>query len=332
MASDKVGFSPDGRYVWSIGHDPTTPFHVGDARRWEISTGGYAGQAVGGPDAAISASGEIVLNGGADKGWVQRIDSETPLAQWPGWSIAHAISPDGQLAATMDREADGHSYDLVVRSLPEGVEKFRTRQSHDVPSAGFSPDGHHLVTNEQNGTEVRVWDTSTHQTVWHEGSLGGGGNILRFSSDGSRFLRWSTESELDVARIYQTRTGRMFTLIRAGGNFVAAEISPDGRFVLFSDAKHPGSLRMWDVEGDKEISDFKLDAQTVTSVAVSPDSGHALIGLEDGSLRLLALPGGSEIHRFTGHTGKVTAIAFSADGKLAASGSADLTVRVRGLP
>lgn len=123
----------------------------------------------------------------------------------------------------------------------------------------------------------------------------------------------------------------MLALISAERNLTIAAISPDGRFVLFVDAKHPGILRRWDIDSNTELKGF-TQAAPVTATAISSDSRRVLVGCEDGTLHLLALPSGSEICKLAGHTGKVTAIAFSADGRMAASGSEDKTVRVWKLP
>ncbi len=324
---DRVGFSPDGRFVWSVGHREV--MLDGEARRWEVSTGGPVGQT--GSRTAISPASDIVVIQYAGGGLAQRIDATTPLFKFPSEPVPLAVSPDDRLMANGELQADLHTH-VVIRTLPDGKEWYKA-ESINPQSAKFSPDSRYLAIDDHDGGLLRVCDMTTRLELWHEQYTKYGSSVLTFNGDGSRILRLDTDMTAKaVTRVYQAATGRILTLIHPGSGIVAAALSPNGRFVVFAMADHPQVLRMWDVDGDQESTAFTPATTPVSCVCVSPDNSRALVGCEDGSLHLLSLPGGSEIFKLTGHANKVTAIAFSADGRMAASGSDDKTVRVWGLP
>ncbi len=330
-AVSDVGFSPDGRFVWATGHEPRTGYGS-EARRWEVSTGANGGQNLAQAQAVVSPAGDLVLGGRLEGGIAQGFDAPGPLCEWQGHSTPFAISSDDRLMVSGEQGGDGH-LQLIVRSLPAGERSFVVDPSNDPRAAAFTPDGRYLIFDDHYGWEVRVWDMAAHRELWKDEFQISGGVVFGFSADGSKFLRWSTgEGDRDVARVYGTATGRIWALIQPGGEFTAAAIAPNGRFVLFAAANRRESPRMWDIESDHEVTAFTPRLPPVSTLAICPDSTRALAGCEDGTLCLLALPGGSEIGRMSRHQGKVTAIAFSSSGRLAASGSEDKTVRVWQLP
>src|SRR5205823_2638246 len=82
------------------------------------------------------------------------------------------------------------------------------------------------------------------------------------------------------------------------------------------------TVRLWDLEGGRELLRFDGHKDKIWAVAYSPDERHALSGSMDNTVRLWDLRTGREVRRFVGHTGVVKSLAFSPDGKRALSGSA----------
>jgi WD40 repeat protein/mono/diheme cytochrome c family protein len=106
------------------------------------------------------------------------------------------------------------------------------------------------------------------------------------------------------------------------GNGVA--FSPDGRRALIASADR--SVRLWDVEAERDLRRFIGHTASVWSVAFSADGSRALSGGADTTVRLWDVETGRELRRLDGHSGLVTCVAFSPDGRKALSGGYDHAV------
>lgn len=100
--------------------------------------------------------------------------------------------------------------------------------------------------------------------------------------------------------------------------------SPDGRRALVAAADR--SVRLWDVEGRRDLKFLVGHTGSVWAVAFSPDGQRGISGGIDGTVRVWDLFTGNEQLRLDGHTSLVTGVAFSADGTKAISGGYDGSV------
>jgi mono/diheme cytochrome c family protein len=101
----------------------------------------------------------------------------------------------------------------------------------------------------------------------------------------------------------------------------AAAFSPDGRSAAF--AANDRSVRLWDVEGNRELRRLVGHTASVWCVAFSADGKQLLSGGKDGTVRLWDVESGTELRRMEGHDDLVVSVAFAPDGKRALSGGLD---------
>jgi WD40 repeat protein len=99
--------------------------------------------------------------------------------------------------------------------------------------------------------------------------------------------------------------------------------SADGRRALI--ASPDRSVRLWDVEAERDLRRFIGHTASVWSVVFSADDSRALSGSADTTVRLWDVETGRELRRLEGHSGLVTCVAFAPDGRRALSGGYDHT-------
>jgi WD40 repeat protein/mono/diheme cytochrome c family protein len=124
-----------------------------------------------------------------------------------------------------------------------------------------------------------------------------------------------------VAQSLPDNTGEIDPLEGISRQANSVVFAPDGRHALFASADK--TVRLWDVEGGRDIRRFIGHTASVWAVAFAPDARLALSGSADRSVRLWDVASGRELARLEGHDAVVTCVAFSPDGRLALSGGYD---------
>jgi WD40 repeat protein len=104
----------------------------------------------------------------------------------------------------------------------------------------------------------------------------------------------------------------------------AMAFSPDHTLAAFASADR--SVRIYEVEGQRDLRRCVGHTASVWCVAFSPDGTRLLSGGKDGSVRLWDVATGRELKKLDGHADLVSAIAFSPDGKRALSAGYDQEV------
>jgi eukaryotic-like serine/threonine-protein kinase len=121
---------------------------------------------------------------------------------------------------------------------------------------------------------------------------------------------------------------RRFELGEDNAGVRCVAFSPDNRHALSGSLD--GTVRLWDLEGGKEVKRLKGHTAEIQSVMFSADGRQAISSswVPDNTVRLWNLESGTEIKRFKGHTGGVPSAVFSPDGRYVLSGSTDTTLRL----
>ena len=353
-----VAFSPDGSKVLTGSYDNT-------AKLWNASTGAVIRTFTGHKDyissVAFSPDGTKVLTGSYDytaKLWNAATgDVSRTLEGHTGGITAVAFSPGGAkaLTASGDWQPEGGDCTAKLWNLDTG-DKIRTFAGHkEILSVAFSPDSTKVLTG--GGDKIsNLWNAATGELVntfpGHTGDI----TAVAFSPDGSKVL---TGSKDQTAKLWAADTGKVIrTFTGYTSRITSLAFSPDGSKVLvgdddgksiLSDAATGEQIRtffgkyitfspdgtkvltgtqVWNAVTGEKISTFTGSAESINSVAFSPDSKIALMGCIDGKAKLWNAATGEPIRTFIGHTGAISSVAFSPDGTKVLTGGQDYTAKL----
>jgi len=78
-------------------------------------------------------------------------------------------------------------------------------------------------------------------------------------------------------------------------------------------------IQFWDVESGRELRNWVGHADTVNSLAFSPDGRLLATASSDLTIKIWIVATGQELQTLTGHTGGIDGLAFSPDGETLAS-------------
>jgi hypothetical protein len=146
--------------------------------------------------------------------------------------------------------------------------------------------------------------------------------IVQAFADLLRELRLGTPFQAGaVGQILPDNTGEVDPLEAQSFPANAAAVSPDGRWAAFASADK--TVRLWDVESNREVRRCIGHTASLWCVAFSPDGKRLLSGGKDATLRLWDTATGREVRKFEGHDDLVSCLAFAPDGKRALSGGFD---------
>ncbi|MCP4108898.1 MAG: AAA family ATPase, partial [Desulfobacteraceae bacterium] len=121
-------------------------------------------------------------------------------------------------------------------------------------------------------------------------------------------------------------------MVRHFGFVNSVSFSPDGKLLAAgagSIFKGDSTVRLWDVETGKTVTEFRGHSGSVRSISVRPDGRLLASGSYDTTVRQWDVENGKTVTEFPGHSGSVLSISFSPDVELLTTGSSDDTVLLR---
>ena len=193
----------------------------------------------------------------------------------------------------------------------------------DLPSAaadvGLAPDDFRQRISETESLTkslgaLRVPGGTVARQIW-----------LQSFGDLARNLRLGPLFQSNAAgSIVADNTGEADPFEGLGESANAIAFSPDGRRALIAAADK--SVRIWDVEGRRDLKRLIGHRASVWAVAFSPDGSRAISGSMDGTVRIWDIGTTQELAKFDGHDSLVSSVAFSPDGSRAISGGYDGSV------
>ena len=186
------------------------------------------------------------------------------------------IGHEGHELDRIDQINNGDT--LVV--LPETKDMIEIKNSSDINSISYSPDGKVLASGYDDDT-VKLWSTQD-------------GSLIR---------------TLEVNGNYQTFYPSM---MKNEVNSVA--FSPDSK--VLATGSNDSTVKLWSIQDRSLIRTLEWYDGPVLSVAFSPDGKVLASGSGEGTVILWSTQDGSLIRTLEGHEWHVNSVAFSPDGKV----------------
>lgn len=193
-----------------------------------------------------------------------------------------------------------------------------------VLSLAFDPDGNRLAVGVSDGF-VRLLEVETGQHILSTNKGHGRGiESVAFNPAGTRLISGGGSS----VYVSDSNTGKRLDNLSMAENGAASIVdsavsSSDGKRIATGSGWH---ARLWDAESGVKMVTHTVQANTVNSLAFSPDGAYLARGGERG-VRLMDAEMTRELS-FLATQRRVYSVAFSPDGALLVAGSADGIARI----
>ncbi len=283
-------------------------YEISDQAATAFARALYGAIATGfGVDQAVTrARRDIKISRGASLEWA------TP--------VLYLRSPDPRL---FDLTQPPPNPQIPVAATPAPQESEQQEQAtHSPPSQDDSPESPRPQPSQADSPRTRIEPGSLLIQI----DVGSAVTALAFSPDGIRLV---TASSDNIARTWDTSTGRELTRMTHDGPITAVAFSPEGTRLATVD-EH-GAAFTWDVATGQQVTRIRR-MFIGWAVAFSPDGARLATAGMDNTVRIWDTIGRELIHMRHNLTkirpDAALAVAFSPDGTRLATASSDNTARI----
>jgi WD40 repeat protein/serine/threonine protein kinase len=336
----RVGFSPDGQRLASLGADGDTRL----VKIWNVANGELLttipmpsralllrSLAFAPDEKSLAVGCKHSRNSPREAGEIFLYDLATgekiiEAPQFRAVINCMTYSPDGETLVIGYGDGNVRLWDPATGEIVGSL----SGHSSSVTSLAFSPDGTQLVSGGgmRSGTsrlfvgELFLWDLATTEAQRLAGHRGVVLSVA-FSRDGKRIASVGDDS---TVKLWDVATGNRLverTFRGHRGRVQAVGFSPDGTTVASagSDAySHAGTIAIWDVQRAQQRSRLRPMTSSVRSIAYSHDGRTLAAGCSDKSVRLWDTASGRFKKSLSVPGSDFSTVAFSPDGKMIAAG------------
>ncbi len=221
-------------------------------------------------------------------------------------------SPDGEHLATLTRD---HTFWLWDSATGQAIRHFT---DPDLLMILWSPDGKRILSSltikRTTNTSLRIWDVFSGRKLLTYSGHTSPVFDAQWSADGTRILSISTAEVL----LWNTFTGQTILRIPLHTfiNSDTAELSPDGRYLAFS--QKDDRVLIWNAVTGREVLINASHEARVQSLVWSPDSKHIASADEDGFVEVWDSTTGQSLYTYHIDSSGIQGLSWSPDGQLLA--------------
>ena len=214
--------------------------------------------------------------------------------------------------------------DVVVWNYFDYTELQRLRGNRaNVYAVAYAPDGLSMLTASAG---VKIWDyyvgTERYNLSSHRGEV----TAVAYSQDGNYILTgsWDGTAKLWAANLLID----ILKIKRNIGQNLDANYSPDGQFIVISDAW--GNIILYNAQTGEVVSEWSTDVWT-SQVTFDPHNNQRVVtGDNNGLVSVWEVGRDEPVLSFQAHDGPVISVTFSQDGGKILSAGSDGVVRLWG--
>ena len=283
-----VSFSPDGKYIASVGLDRTFKLWVSESGEQILEDRGIA-------DVEFSPDGLSLATAMIDGSWsVLALANGSLRAFRNGLANAGSQADSIALSPCGTYLAIGHiNGAITVIDLFTGSPSKLQGHEDVVQDFAFNVDGSRLVSASRDQT-VKLWNMPARRRL--------------------------AGSSVEV------RTNSVLYKEFPGTYFVNAAFSADGRRIASGSCST--DITVWDADTFREVQVLTGHSDLITSVAFSPDGTKLASACVDKTIRVWDVAESKTVVALAGHRDLITDLCFSPDGRSLASSDMDSTVKV----
>lgn len=290
-----VAFSPDAKKAVSCSDDRSVILWDLDSRRALRTFVGHGGAVMG---VAYAPDGRKIVSGSWDaSARIWDVNTGQELRKITGaWKAVKgvAFSPDSRSILFSSDDNKVHYCDADSGRLVISLEG----HTDQVQSVMFSPDGRMALSGGDDST-VRIWDLNSGRELRCFGGHSDSVTSVAFAPNSRWILSGSSDN---TARLWDVQTGKELRRFGGHANWVntvsfypavprimtgsGGEIA-NSKFADGADT----TVRIWDLQTEKELYRFDKHKATVTCAVFAPGASKLILSCSlDKTVRLLRLP------------------------------------------
>ncbi len=214
-----------------------------------------------------------------------------------------AVSPDGSLAATGDKNKN-----IIIWDINAGKQLATlTGHQNDVQSLSFSPDGRLLASGSRDESVI-IWNIASSERVMQiktEDRI----STVAYSPDG---LYLATGTNSKEFTIWDAKTGSQVRTIKGNEDIASITFSPDSSMILTAGKNR--ALDLWSMTDGQRIRSFTGHEKDITAALFSPGGRHIVSAGKDRKIIVWDTASGRQVRALSGHEHDIIALAISRDG------------------